>query len=350
METCDYIEQETGITHQDFVAWNPSLKEDCSGINEGIVENCNRWYKASPGDTCDAISKKGGFTLKQFAAWNLAVGEDCSGLWAHFYYCTSVPGFTPSMTTTTTRTTPRSPTSDISAPTKTQQGIIDTCNQWAQAKSGDNCDGIARKYGISSKDFKDWNPAVQDDCSGLWANYYYCVSIPGRGSGPVPTPQPKPTPTKPSGPRTQDGIVADCQTLYTAKKGDSCSSIVSQYGNLDLATFVKWNPAVGEDCYNLWANYGYCVGTKDKPASSPHASPSPSPPPESKPPTGCSKPHPEPTQPGALCECNKWYKVSRGDGCWSIAQKFGVTEDDIRRWNPESDCQLWLNYNVCVSA
>ena len=31
----------------------------------------------------------------------------------------------------------------------------------------------------------------------------------------------------------------------------------TKFGNSD---FYKWNPAVGNDCSNMWPGYYYCVG------------------------------------------------------------------------------------------
>lgn len=63
----------------------------------------------------------------------------------------------------------------ISTPAAVQTGIVSDCIQFYEAVSGDTCAGIASTYGISLSDFYAWNPAVGTDCSGLWAEEYYCL-------------------------------------------------------------------------------------------------------------------------------------------------------------------------------
>lgn len=50
--------------------------------------------------------------------------------------------------------------------------------------------------------------------------------------------------------------------------------------------------------------------------------------------------------------CDKFYKVVKGDKCSVISQKNGISVDEIVEWNPSvgKTCQsLWLDYHVCVS-
>ncbi|KAF2121004.1 hypothetical protein BDV96DRAFT_641641 [Lophiotrema nucula] len=53
----------------------------------GMVSGCKKFYKAISGDGCWAIANANGITLDQFVAWNPAVKSDCSGLWPDYYYC-----------------------------------------------------------------------------------------------------------------------------------------------------------------------------------------------------------------------------------------------------------------------
>jgi LysM repeat protein len=50
--------------------------------------------------------------------------------------------------------------------------------------------------------------------------------------------------------------------------------------------------------------------------------------------------------------CDKFYKVAKGDTSSVISQKNGISVDEIVAWNPSvgKTCQgLWLDYHVCVS-
>lgn len=172
-------------------------------------------------------------------------------------------------------------------------------------------------------------------CSGLWANTYYCVGIPGTPLPSTPVTAPPPTTTTttttpPAGPSpTQDGIVANCQRYHLAGSGDSCQKIVDQYGTFTLAQFYAWNPAVGSSCSGLWLGYYYCVGDTCNPAA------------------------PTPTQPTPTCGCKRWHQVGSGNTCDSIQRQYGISQANFNKWNPGvgSDCRtLWLGYFVCVGV
>ena len=62
---------------------------------------------------------------------------------------------------------------------------------------------------------------------------------------------------------------------------------------------------------------------------------------------------PTPTQPGSICACKRWHKVASGNHCETIQKQYGITAAQFQKWNPEvgASCgNLWLGYNVCVSA
>ncbi|KAK2746093.1 hypothetical protein FQN57_003433 [Myotisia sp. PD_48] len=366
---CAHFERLYDITHSQFVTWNPSVKNDCSGIKvgnsycvesptepttptttsnpttttttptgpsptqDGIISTCVRFHKAESGDTCQTVvDKYGTFSFDQFMLWNTAVTADCGGFWLGYYYCVGVPG------TPTTKPT-QSPTP--TGPSPTQTGIISTCNRYHKAESGDSCSTIVDKYGtFPLNKFVEWNPAVKEDCSGLWLGYYYCIGIPG-------TPTQKPTTTKtptPTGPSpTQTGIISTCNRWHKAESGNSCSTIVDKYGTFTLEKFIQWNPAVKADCSGLWVGYHYCIGIPGTPTTKPTPTP-----------TGCTSPGlPSPTQPGGICKCKQWHKVASGDNCATIQTKYKISAADFNKWNPEvgKDCKtLWLGYYVCVKG
>jgi LysM repeat protein len=324
------------------VSTNPPTATAPSPTQEGLIKTCNNFYKTVKGDTCAKIVEAyGTFTVSQFIEWNPAVGSDCSGLWAETYYCVGVPG------TPTVRPSSSAPvTTAPSGPPPTQDGIISTCKSYHKAVSGDTCQKIVDQYGVFSlTEFQGWNPAVGQDCSGLWLGYYYCVATPS-------TPTAKPTtiitttkPATPTGPSpTQEGIVSNCQRYHKAVSGDTCQKIVDTYGTFTLAAFKQWNPAVGSDCSAIWLGYYYCIGIPGTPTVKP-SSTTPAP-------TGCTS-APTPTQPGAVCACKKWHKVASGNTCETIQKQYGISAANFNKWNPQvgSDCTtLSLGYNVCVSA
>lgn len=224
-----------------------------SPTQDGLAADCTDFYLAVRGDTCDKIvaAHGGAFTLADFYKWNPAVGTDCSGLWLSTYYCVGAPK-APADPATTTAPGP-------SKPSPTQEGLAADCTDFYFAVRGDTCDKIVSSYGgaFTLADFYKWNPAVGNDCAGLWASTYYCVGAPKATT----TTAAEPGPTAPAGPSpTQDGIVAGCQRYHQAVSGDTCQGIVDRYGTFSLTQFYGWNPAVGSGCSGLWLGYYYCIG------------------------------------------------------------------------------------------
>lgn len=63
----------------------------------------------------------------------------------------------------------------------------------------------------------------------------------------------------------------------------------------------------------------------------------------------------------SACPCWSWYKIQRGDGdCGKVASQFGVSRDDIIKWNPDVsatvegtfyDCiNFWPQQQLCVGT
>lgn len=110
---------------------------------------------------------------------------------------------------------------------------------------------------IHGRQFLEWNPALESDCSGLWAENYYCVGVPGTPSSPPTSSTASTTGSSKPWP-TQEGLIESCTTFYKTVKGDTCAKITQKYGTFNLSEFVAWYPAVGSDCSGLWADNYYC--------------------------------------------------------------------------------------------
>ncbi|KAM5521701.1 hypothetical protein FOXYSP1_15592 [Fusarium oxysporum f. sp. phaseoli] len=102
-----------------------------------------------------------------------------------------MPTSPPTITTATT-SKPSSP----SKPSIIQEGLIKSCSSFHQASNGEIYAKIISTYGtFDFNTFFKWNPAVGKDCSGIWASYYYCVSVPGTPTAKPSATSPKPTAT-----------------------------------------------------------------------------------------------------------------------------------------------------------
>ncbi|KAI1754110.1 hypothetical protein F4782DRAFT_529039 [Xylaria castorea] len=302
---------------------------------QGFPDDCTFFDTATSADQdCEYFANNWGISVKDFIAWNPTVGADCSGIQVGQEYCVERNYGLPPTTTTTTTTSPSEPTSSVPSPH--QDGIISTCTSYYKAVSGDDCSKIVAKYGtFTFTDFLKWNPAVGETCGGLWLGYNYCVAVPGTPTSPPPT-----TTTTASVP-TQTGIVSGCQRWHKAASGDTCSNIVSKYGTFTLAQFLSWNPAVGSDCSGLWLGYNYCIGVAGTPTSPPTTTPTgcTSAPTSTQPGAVCACKRWHKVVSGNTCDTiEKQYSIT--------AAQFLKWNPQVG----SDCSTLWLGYNVCVSA
>lgn len=367
-DSCSAIVDKFGtFTLDDFYTWNPAVGDSCQSLQAGyfvcvgvvgtptsrptstaaptkgpspqqtgIISTCDSYYKVQAGDGCQAIvDKNGTFTLDDFYAWNPAVGSSCQALQAGYYVCVGVPG------TPTTR--PTSTPSPTNGPSPQQRGIISICSNFYRVTAGDGCQDIVDKYETFSLDeFYKWNPAVGTSCQSLQAGYYVCVGIPGTPTQ-RPTSVAAPTSTGPL--PTQSGIVTDCTKYYQAVSGDSCASIIDEFGTFTLSQFQTWNPAVGKNCAGLFLGYYYCIAVPGTPNTRLSVTPASTPTPKVL--------GPQPQQPGTSKKCTRYYLVKAGDSCYDIEQNQKISAADFSSWNPGvgSDCKgLFLGYYVCIRA
>ncbi|KAM5351161.1 hypothetical protein ACJ41O_003884 [Fusarium nematophilum] len=389
---CGMWAADWGIELEQFVDYNPTVKDDCSGIQvghaycvevnygmprdgdpptvtttedaepeptedskpsptqDGLIESCTAFYKAKKGDTCTkVIAQYKTFDFADFFKWNPAIEDDCSGIWAETWYCVGVPG-TP--TQTAASTTAPSQTGGIETPSPIQEGLIKNCNKFHLVKSATTCASIQQYYSLPIAQFTAWNPAVGKDCKGLWAEYWVCVSIEGYKPSTATTAKATTTTKTPNnGIETpspiQAGIAKNCNKFHLVQSTTTCASIESYY-KLPLAQFISWNPAVGKDCKGLWAEYWVCVSVINYVPTTTTAKPTTT----TKAPANGIK-TPSPIQNGMVNNCNKFHMVKSTTTCASIQSYYDITMADFAKWNPAvgKDCKgLWANYNVCVGV
>jgi hypothetical protein len=232
----------------------------------------------------------------------------------------------------------------------TQPGIVSNCNKFHYVASGVTCSQILSYQKISLADFAKWNPSVNNDCSGLWAEVNICVGV--IGGTPVTTTI-KPSTTTSAGngihtPQpTQLGMVTNCNKSHYVASGVTCSQITS-YQKVSLADFVKWNPTVGSDCRGMQAGVNVCVGLiGGNPPSTTTQKPT------TTPPAGNGIQNPQPIQPGMVTNCKKFHYVAKGVTCQQIISYNKITLANFVKWNNGvgSNCQtMWAETNVCVGV
>ncbi|KAK1756638.1 hypothetical protein QBC47DRAFT_298828 [Echria macrotheca] len=251
-------------------------------------------------------------------------------------------------------------------PTTADPKTVSDCSNWIVAKAGDKCDEIASEFSISVTDFGSvYNPSVGPSCK-LSTGDSYCVE---RNYG---IPSSVPSPTKPAAGQsattkptqtskgittplpTQPGMTSNCNKFYKPATDEDCSYILSSQG-ISMADFYEWNKGVGMNCETMWADTYQCVGVIGG-ESIPRTTSRPTPTTPQTATTTMSRSGngistPQPTQPGISPNCDKFYKVQQGEGCWDITVKFGISLDDFYAWNAGvgSNCEkMWANTYQCV--
>ncbi|KAJ5524999.1 hypothetical protein N7494_011649 [Penicillium frequentans] len=113
-------------------------------------------------------------------------------------------------------------------------------------------------YNHYKYDFYAWNPAIENEFTGLDVGDYVSApaTITTSASKTATTITDVVTPTP-----TQTGMVSGCDEFYYVASGDDCEGIAGEY-SISLDDFHEWNPAIGDMCAGLWTDYYVCVGVE----------------------------------------------------------------------------------------
>ncbi|RKK74378.1 hypothetical protein BFJ69_g8484 [Fusarium oxysporum] len=249
-----------------------------------------------PGQTCSTFAKDWSMTVDELKSLNPdlkcprldPVGNYCvdgtaekdepTGVVSETSKPTSAPGPSPDKTSDTSSdakptskaTVPQKPSpadeysgSGIQTPRPIQEGMVANCNKFHYVTPTTTCQGVLDYHKISLADFIEWNPAVGKDCINLWKGTNACVCVNGYTSSPTTNTKPNPVGitsnngfTTPS--PIQAGLVKNCVKFHYIGAGTTCHSVLQHY-KISMAQFARWNPAVGEDCIDLWKDTYACV-------------------------------------------------------------------------------------------
>ncbi|KAJ9156077.1 carbohydrate-binding module family 50 protein [Pleurostoma richardsiae] len=340
--------------------------------------DCGEYYDVIAGDDCGTIELRFSISLKDFLFLNPEVWSNCTNLWADTSYCVAPVGAISTYSGYTTPTSTFSITPESSTPiswydpfasngTSEAAVSIPLANNtrtdcwdytwWNSSKSSvPSCWDVAASNEITGEQFVLWNPSldanltVSDNATTTVYDYpctiapslSYCVGL----ASPTPLVS---TTTAPPSPRAS-GEATNCTDWFVGTL--SCASHLALL-QIDLATLYNLNPSVKSDCSGYVLGTYYCYSTSadgsvtvsDTGSITPTSSSMPT----STSPGGIVTP--TPTQAGMVSNCDVFYLVQSGDGCYDIAADYGISLDDFYTWNPAvgTDCSgLWPNYYVCV--
>jgi hypothetical protein len=319
----------------------------------GMVTNCAKFHWIATGVTCGQVISFQKITLADFVEWNPTVGNDCTGMQANVNVCVGVIGGT-TTTPTTVSTKPSStttPGNGVATPQPTQPGMVTNCAKFHWIATGVTCGQVISFQKITLADFVKWNPTVGNDCTGMQANVNVCVGIIGGTTTTPTTISTKPSSTTTPGngvatPQpTQPGMVTNCAKFHWIATGVTCGQVIS-FQKITLADFVKWNPTVGNDCTGMQANVNVCVGIIGA-TTTPTTTPTPTTS------AGNGIQTPQPTQPGMVTNCKKFHYAETGVVCSQITSYNNISLADFVKWNSGvgSDCKnMWAKTYTCVGV
>lgn len=402
-DDCNSIAKAQGVGTAWLLADN-NLDAFCvnfpSSGNLCITNQC-KTVTLGTNETCSAVAAANNITETQLHAWNPIINMACSNLPAMngTELCVDAPGRkfeAPSGTVP-----PLTPTVAVPRPSDAADGSTKPCARWYDVQKGDFCNALTLKFGISLADFLFLNPAVNENCTNLFAEESYCVQAVGDStfsllfSLPPPpivpriadkstvntysgrpgfvsvtidpsatftgipfTALPNATATGftrytplPIANDTRDDCVhyfagEDMQIDVNGTSWNSTCVFAAYMYEVDLDEFAAWNPGLGDvrspSCA-FQSGVRYCGSWYLQKAPEPTVIPTPTSSTASSTTSssGTSKPTPPaPTHSGQPDNCNEWAVVEDGDNCDTMATAAGISRAQFLAWNPavSSDC------------
>ncbi|KAF4545498.1 Carbohydrate-binding module family 50 protein [Lasiodiplodia theobromae] len=361
----------------------------------GSNERCSRWHEVVEGDYCAYLTMRYSITLSDFYFLNPEVNSNCTNLELEKSYCVSAvgdistyPGYT-TATATDGSSAPTIPaTSTISfgswvnlddLPTATQPVVSSPANTGFPLANGtradcltydDNargdvsCNIITDEYFVQQSIFLQWNPSLDTYNCILKNETRYCALL-GNGYADL-------SPFTPAYASKPDNAAANstekCYDWWETADGEDCQYVLDS-SSITIKYFYQWNPAVKDDCSNLWMETSYCVMgenweeaqqaavTLPVASQTPSATTTPNTTPTTTAATatctGTTVKPPGATMTGTPCKCNKYAEREDGKYCYDLAQDNNITLDEFYKWNPGvgDDCQyLQSGYVYCVGV
>ncbi|KAG8711766.1 hypothetical protein FRC08_015475 [Ceratobasidium sp. 394] len=268
------IASSNSISYYQLTYLNPTMSCTALSIGRSLCitasqYNCQPVYTVKSGDTCSAIAAANSITVDQIITNNPNLGSSCA---------ISV-GLTICIKSGATATTA---TTSSAAPTST------ACTRLTTVRSGDTCDTIGARAGISRYWLGVLNPTINAACSNIQGGQALCV----------------------------DSAQHNCGSVYqiTGKEG-GCQGVADSL-KLTVPGMVSLNPNINSGCTNIYVNEVIC--TTPRPAGTPSTA------------------------------CTRNYAIVPGDTCNNIAAKNSLTSLQLQSINPSLNCNtLGVGNTLC---
>jgi len=143
----------------------------------GRVTNCNKFHWIAKGVTCSQVTSYQKITLADFVKWNPSVGNDCTGMWAEVQVCVCIIGGGSTASPPAVASTTISAGNGVQTPQPTQPGMVTNCKKFHWVAEGVTCGQIISYQKITTADYMKWNAGVGSDCRTMWAGTHVCIGV-----------------------------------------------------------------------------------------------------------------------------------------------------------------------------
>ncbi|MEG0732759.1 MAG: LysM peptidoglycan-binding domain-containing protein, partial [Vagococcus sp.] len=293
-------------------------KPNTGNNNSGNTQNNNgSTHTVKSGDTLYGISLKYGVTVAQLKSWNNLKGDTI-----YVGQKLKIKGGT---TPNTSKPTPKPDTSkpntgkpNTNNPKPTNQGA-----KTHKVKRGDTLYGIALEYGVTVAQLKSWN-GLKSDMIYVGQNLQVKGGTTTNTSKPSTGNTVKPTPSKPKPAQTTG--------TYTVKRGDTLYGIGLQHG-VSVAQLKSWNGLKSDMIY-----VGQKLTVKGGTATS------------TAKPTNNQSTKPKPVTQTKPKQTTGTYTVKRGDTLYGISIRYGVSINDIKKWNGLKSDMIFVGQSLKING
>ena len=311
-----------------------------SGSNTGSSTDTARTYTVKSGDSIWLIANNHGISMDQLRSWNNLKSDLIhAGQKLNVGQSSQVP-----VTPEAPKPTP-TPTPEASKP---ETSVTPSTAKTYTVKSGDSVWLIANNHGITMAQLRSWNNLKNDLIHPGQKLVVSQTGTTNTGRTAKPT---APTNTNTSNNTTNNTTskptISTAKT-YTVKAGDSVWLIANNHG-ITLAQLRSWNNLKSDLIHPnqkliVSQASGTSTGTTTKAVTATNTNVG-----TTTKPTTPTNTNNDSNSSNATTTTAKTYTVKSGDSVWLIANKHGITIDQLRNWNNLKSDLIHPNQTLKVS-
>ena len=311
-----------------------------SGSNTGSSTDTAKTYTVKSGDSIWLIANNHGISMDQLRSWNNLKSDLIHAGQKLIVGQSSQAPVTPEAPTPTPTPTPET--------SKPETSVTPSTAKTYTVKSGDSVWLIANNHGITMAQLRSWNNLKNDLIHPGQKLVVSQTGTTNTGTTAKPT---APTNTNTSNNATNNTTskpTTSTAKTYTVKFGDSVWLIANNHG-ITMAQLRSWNNLKSDLIHPnqkliVSQASGTSTGTTTKPVTSTNTNVG-----TTTKPTTPTNTNNSSNSSNATTTTAKTYTVKAGDSVWLIANKHGITMDQLRNWNNLKSDLIHPNQTLKVS-